>query len=300
MSINREKIASRSGMYELEFVAFSDDGNVIILQTPNGEWIEVPIKKPETKAPAITPTYEFLSPREIQSRIRHGASPEQLAGQTGASLERIMLFAPPILLERAHVATKAGRTIVRRASGAGPLREVVIARLLPHGVQDMDIEWDAFRREDGRWTVTVRYPSKDGIRVAHWLFDVRNSALVPADEEARWLTGEAPTKGTSSTTSDANYVPTTPHLSVVPSVTSEEIQPTAQTSVEEDAPAKVEESAEVEVVTPKVEPAARVIDKPAVSLFDQLTEEEEVEEEKRPRLPSWDEILFGAPKKSED
>jgi hypothetical protein len=43
-----------------------------------------------------------------------------------------------------------------------------------------------------------------------------------------------------------------------------------------------------------------VIERPAASLFDQLTEEEEEIEEKRPRLPSWDEILFGAPKKLED
>lgn len=287
MSINREKIAPRSDMHDLEFVAFSDDGNIIILQTANGDWIEVPMKKPDVVVTAMTPTYEFLSPREIQSRIRHGASPEQLAGQTGASIERIMLFAPPILQERAHVASKAGRTIVRRASGAGPLREVVIARLLPHGVQDMDIEWDAYRREDGRWNITVRYPSKDGIRVAHWLFDVRNSALVPADEEARWLTGEAPTKGSSITTSEQNYVPTTPHLSVVPHV---EVEPVIEESAREDV---------VDVEKPATGKAS-VIEKPAVSLFDQLTEEEEEIEEKRPRLPSWDEILFGAPKKSED
>ncbi|MFZ9693239.1 MAG: septation protein SepH [Candidatus Nanopelagicales bacterium] len=284
-------------MHDLEFVAFSDDGDIIILQTSSGDWIEVPIKKPDAPVSPITPSYEFLSPREIQSRIRHGASPEQLAGQTGASIERIMLFAPPILQERAHVANKAGRTIIRRASGAGPLREVVIARLLPHGVQEMDIEWDAHRREDGRWNITVRYPSKDGIRVAHWLFDVRNSALVPADEEARWLTGEALTKGVSVATNEQNYVPTTPHLSVVPLV---EVEPESEPTVKSDT-VEPEDNVIPEVVTPVVEPAAKpsVIEKPAASLFDQLTEEEEVEE-KRPRLPSWDEILFGAPKKLED
>lgn len=287
MSINHEKIRARSDMHDLEFVAFSDDGNIIILQTASGDWIEVPIKKPEAPVTSITPTYEFLSPREIQSRIRHGASPEQLAGQTGASLERIMLFAPPILQERAHVATKAGRTIVRRASGAGPLREVVLARLLPHGVQEIDIEWDAHRREDGRWNISVRYPSKDGIRVAHWLFDVRNSALVPADEESRWLTGEAPTKGSAIPTSEQNYVPTTPHLSVVPKV---DVEPVIEEPVTE-SPVVGEETAPTK---------SRVIEKPAVSLFDQLTEEEVDAEEKRPRLPSWDEILFGAPKKTED
>jgi hypothetical protein len=182
---------------ELKFVAISDDGKMIILETPQGEWIEVPfdasLVAPRTQPPAPVEKNEVvLSPREIQSRIRHGISVEELAALSGSSVERIMAFASPILAERSHVALRASKTIIRRASGAGPLADVIEARLAAHGVDFDVVEWDSFRREDGRWTVIVSYPSSDGVRTGHWLFDVRNSALVPADEEARWLIGEAP------------------------------------------------------------------------------------------------------------
>ena len=210
-------------MSDLQFVAISDDGKMIILQTPNGEWIEVPFDaslvaptRPPMAAPAKSDEVVELSPREIQSRVRAGEGVDELARISGSTHERIMSFAAPILMERQHVALRAGRTIIRRSSGAGPLSDVVEARLEPHGVVSADIEWDSFRREDGRWTVIIRYPSKDGEREAHWLFDVRNSALVPADDEARWLVGEVPAgRGTVSSSAETVAM-TVPHLVALP------------------------------------------------------------------------------------
>ncbi len=209
-------------MSDLQFVAISDDGKMIILQTPNGEWIEVPFDASlvaPTRIPmeAPTPSTELieLSPREIQARVRSGMSVDELARMSGSTDERIMAFAAPILMERQHVALRAGRTIIRRASGAGPLSDVIEARLDPHGVTPADVEWDSFRREDGRWTVIVKYPSKEGEREAHWLFDVRNSALVPADDEARWLVGEVPA-GRQTSAQAETVAMTVPHLVALP------------------------------------------------------------------------------------
>lgn len=209
-------------MSDLQFVAISDDGKMIILQTPNGEWIEVPFDpalvaptRIPVEAPAASNELIELSPREIQARVRGGVSVEELARISGSSDERIMAFAAPILMERQHVALRAGRTIIRRASGAGPLSDVIEARLDPHGVVPADIEWDSFRREDGRWTVIVKYPSKEGEREAHWLFDVRNSALVPADDEARWLVGEVPA-GRQTDPQAETVAMTVPHLVALP------------------------------------------------------------------------------------
>lgn len=210
-------------MSDLQFVAISDDGKMIILQTPNGEWIEVPFdaslvapSRPPVEAPAKPDEVIDLSPREIQSRVRAGGTVEELARMSGSTHERIMSFAAPILMERQHVALRAGRTIIRRSSGAGPLSDVIEARLEPHGVLSADIEWDSFRREDGRWTVIIRYPSKEGEREAHWLFDVRNSALVPADDEARWLVGEVPAGRATVSASAETVAMTVPHLVALP------------------------------------------------------------------------------------
>lgn len=210
-------------MSDLQFVAISDDGKMIILQTPNGEWIEVPFDaslvaptRPPVEAPARTEELIELTPREIQARVRAGSPVEELARISGSTHERIMSFAAPILMERQHVALRAGRTIIRRSSGAGPLSDVIEARLDPHGVVPADIEWDSFRREDGRWTVIVRYPSKDGEREAHWLFDVRNGALVPADDEARWLVGEVPANRGNVSSQAETVAMTAPHLVALP------------------------------------------------------------------------------------
>lgn len=315
-------------MSDLEFIAFSDDGSYIILQNGSGEWIEVPIKKPYTPTPP-TPTLENLSAREIQFRIRAGLDPQTLANQTGTDLDRIMIFAPPVLHERSYVAHKASTTIIRKASGTGPLLDVVLARLSPLSIDETDLAWDACRREDGRWNVTLTYPSKDAFRKATWLYDARNSALVPSDEEARWLMGESSQKAPAVTPTQPTEfikIDQTPHLKVVPSqpefmedelaesdlpqsvttdadhsndhptephlgktlVESESEESFAATETDETSDEAADEIGLVNKPTPK----------PGATLFDTLTEnEDETEGVQRPKLPSWDEILFGSRKK---
>jgi hypothetical protein len=259
-----------------------------------------------------------MSPREIQGRIRAGSSVEEVAEMSGSSVERIMAYAPPILLERSHVAAKAAKTIVRRASGAGPLADVIHARLAPLGVALEDIDWDAFRREDGRWSVIVRYPTKEGLRRAVWLFDVRNSALVPGDDEARWLIGESGAKAAASSSADPNTTPTVTHLMAVPNLREPAAheQPTdpllnlklAPVSVEaEEIADEIEvfdQSADVEDdfnqdADGEISAASEDDEIRKESAFDRLTKPD-TSDAKRPRVPSWDEILFGAPPSDED
>lgn len=298
---------------DLEFIAFSDDGTFIILQNSAGEWIEVPIKKEQKSSVTQiqTPVIENLSAREIQFRIRAGASPQELASQTGTDIDRIMIFAPPVLQERAYVAQKASNTIIRKASGTGPLIDVVLARLSPLSVDVDMLKWDAIRREDGRWNISLGYPSKDGDRKATWLYDARNSALVPSDEEARWLMGESTSKSPSPTPTQPTEfirVEQTPRLKVVPTQPEVEIEK----AVEEIE--IIEESPEVTAENPtdphlgktlssenasdEISLVNKPTPKPGATLFDTLTEDEdETDGVQRPKLPSWDEILFGSRKK---
>ena len=48
-----------------------------------------------------------LRPREIQTRIRAGASVEQVAAMAGVALQKIERFAYPVLLERTRTADVA-------------------------------------------------------------------------------------------------------------------------------------------------------------------------------------------------
>ncbi len=299
-------------MSDLEFIAFSDDGNFIILENSAGEWIEVAIKKdPSVPVTQVQPlVVENLSAREIQFRIRAGLSPQDLATQTGTDIDRIMIFAPPVLQERAYVAEKASGTIIRKASGTGPLIDVVLARLSPLSVDVEMLIWDASRREDGRWNITLAYPSKDGDRKATWLYDARNSALVPSDEEARWLMGESTTKSPAPTPTQPTEfirVDQTPRLKVVPSqpetvveAVQDEAEPSdeADSSNEKPTDPHLGKSLTESVDSEDLGLVNKPTPKPGATLFDTLTEnEDEADGVQRPKLPSWDEILFGSRKK---
>lgn len=295
-------------MSDLEFVAFSDDGKMIILQGPDGNWIEVPIKdSPGSYAvPEERPTDVELSPREIQSRIRAGISPAELAASTNSSLERIMSFAPPILLERSHVASKATRTVIRRASGSGTLGDIVNLKLESLGIDLEETNWDSYRREDGRWSVLLHYPADGATRTAAWLYDVRNNALVAADEDARWLTGDQHRQTSELIAENTKVTEVVEFLAPVTQLTSRhpQEQPTDTIPTEQ---AKEPEAAQPESPEFVVEAIA---EDPALDELLSSSDQEadtnlqptlEVEPEKSnetseirpPRIPSWDEILFG-------
>ena len=98
-----------------------------------------------------------------------------------------------MLAERAHIADRAQRASVRRANGEGPgrvLADAVAERLRGRNVDPDSVEWDSWRREDGRWTLVADYRSGDNPRHAEFVFDAPGSYVVAEDDEARWLVGE--------------------------------------------------------------------------------------------------------------
>ncbi len=134
-----------------------------------------------------------LRPRDIQARIRAGQSPEAVASVAQVSVEKILPYCVPVLAERQHIAELARRNHVRRKNADGPARrlaEVVIERLRSRGVDPASVEWDAWRRDDGRWSVQGSYHSGERERTALFAFDVVGRYSVADDDEARWLTGE--------------------------------------------------------------------------------------------------------------
>src|SRR5688572_17004593 len=115
-----------------------------------------------------------LRPRDIQARIRSGESPETVAAAAQTSVDKIMGFATPVLAERAYVAEQALKASVRRRAGDGPighLGEAVEQRLATRDVDPQSVDWDAWRREDGRWTLVADYPGGDGPTRAQFVYD---------------------------------------------------------------------------------------------------------------------------------
>jgi len=133
-----------------------------------------------------------LRPKDIQARIRAGATPEAVAQAAQTTVEKILPFANPVLAERAHVAQRAQRSSVRRKSGdagARTLGDAVSSMLGP--VSSDEVEWDAWRREDGRWSLTAAFSSTKRRGIAKFTFDAPGNYVTTDNDDARWLVGEA-------------------------------------------------------------------------------------------------------------
>src|SRR6476620_1876425 len=113
-----------------------------------------------------------LRPKEIQAKIRAGASVEQVAAAAGAEIERVQRFANPVLLERARAAELA--TAAHPVLADGPsvltLLETVTAALVARGLDPEATSWDAWRNEDGRWTVQMGWKAGLSDNVSHFRF----------------------------------------------------------------------------------------------------------------------------------
>lgn len=132
-----------------------------------------------------------LTPKVIQQRIRFGESVEEIAASAGVDLAAVDRFAGPVLLERDHIATQARSTLMRKgAPEQHTLGNVVTDRLAQRGISPESIQWDSWKREDGRWSIAARYPSQDGISMALWVLDLPRRTLSTDNDTARWLTGD--------------------------------------------------------------------------------------------------------------
>jgi hypothetical protein len=198
-------------MREARLVGLSQDGTqLIVALAETGEEFAVPVddrmraalRGDRARLGQLEIQMESaLRPRDIQARIRAGESPEAVAAIAQMPMERVMAFAGPVLAERDHIANLAQRASVRRRGGGdAPTRNLgawVIDRLRTRQVDPASAEWDAWRREDGRWAVRVSYfvESEDEAeqkeeKIAMFAYDAPGRYAVPDDDESRWLVGE--------------------------------------------------------------------------------------------------------------
>lgn len=272
-------------MWELRFVSVSDDGEQIVVTSPDldGESFLLPItdelrdaiNPPARPArPVATSGDTPLTPREIQQRIRSGESPEELATASGVALARIERFAGPVLSERAHVADEArAARISWQGIGdepSGSLDSVVSAWLARRGVEPDSIEWDAWRRDESVWVVQVGYDVDGERHTAEWSWDPGRRQLRPYGAAARAVSTPPPTEpepATSAPTSGLRMVATPP-----PSPAASEPQPEPEPEAEP-----------IDAMFPMPEPAAAA---PAHHANG-----------KRPVVPSWDDIVLGVRRK---
>jgi hypothetical protein len=303
-------------MAHLTLTGVSDDGKRLLLVSDKG--VEFTLDVTPSLRAALSgdpsrigqleiPMESALRPRDIQARIRAGETPEAVAQAAHTTVDKIMTYAGPVLAERAHVAERAQRSSVRRVPGesagwARTLGDSVEAHLRSANVDPSTVGWDAWRREDGRWTLVAHFETAERSGTAEFTYDAPGSYVVLDNDHARWLVGEVVAGAAPPQPRNDLEEARLRRLSAVPEgelplgddaielVTSDGPEPT-ETPVEafldespaSDDPALREEAAEAAdrddgAGTDESEPPAR----------------RQVQKKRgRASVPSWDEIMFG-------
>ncbi|MFJ5225160.1 septation protein SepH [Streptomyces sp. NPDC088400] len=188
-------------MPELRVVAVSNDGTRLVLKAadsteytlPIDERLRAAVRNDRARLGQIEIEVEsHLRPRDIQARIRAGASAEEVAQHAGIPVDRVRRFEGPVLAERAFMAERARKTAVRRpGENTGPqLGEAVQERLTLRGAEKDTVQWDSWRRDDGTWEVLLVYCVAGEPHAASWTYDPPRRLVQAVDDEARALIGD--------------------------------------------------------------------------------------------------------------
>lgn len=176
-------------MQDLRLVGVHDGGEHLLLSGTGGEIYRLRIDEalrvassrnphrstrpaPQESASAAGGPVVNLSPRDIQSRIRAGATAEDVAAESGIDLARIERYEGPVRAERDYMAQQAQKVEVATAlpghdgyrsafgDNAASLGEMVSHRLTAYGLDSSAVEWDAWRRPDGSWNLVARFEAE--------------------------------------------------------------------------------------------------------------------------------------------
>ena len=210
-------------MQDLRLVGVHDDGEHLLLRGAGGEKFQLSIDEALRVAVSRSPAKAAsgggaapiaMSPRDIQARIRSGATAAEVAELSGIPLAKVQRYEGPVLAEREHVAMQArkvevaapapGQDVYRSVFGDNPasLGEMVAHRLTAHGVEPSTVEWDSWRRPDGSWNVVARFEAQPGGQPvigeeppAMWTFNPARKSLQNANRWAQQLSELEPLDG---------------------------------------------------------------------------------------------------------
>lgn len=185
-------------MRELRVVGLEPDAKHVVLADPaTGDKFRIPVD--DTLRAAARgdlarlgqiqiESSSTLRPREIQARIRGGASVAQVAEEAGIPVSKVERFAYPVLLERSRAAEMAQKGHPVRPDGPAveTLLEIVTQAFRTRGHNLDEAVWDAWRDDDGVWIAQLRWQAGRSTNRAHWRYqpDAHGGTITALDDIA--------------------------------------------------------------------------------------------------------------------
>jgi hypothetical protein len=217
-----------------------------------------------------------VSVKEIQRRLRAGDAPEVIAREGNTTVDKVARFSGPILQEREYILSQARTAGLRKDATRLDISflDAVVGKLVPRGVDADDLSWNTWRLPDTTWHIELHYPNRDGNGIATWNFDTSRRTINPTDDNGAWLIGEE-----------------APARVIEPGFINSE--PSHPSRVETPAPIDLPGASSlfspvvVEEEKPETPRLVAIRDTPtAADAEDGVVA--------RAKIPSWDEIMFGA------
>lgn len=182
-------------MRELQLDSLHADGEHLVLIDADGtryrvaisEALRVAVRRDRPHFEALRAREaSALSPREIQARLRAGASVTEVATESGVDDDAIRRYEGPVRAEQAWVVEQTRALPVRSEVGSPTLGDLVVDRLAARGITTPP-EWEAIRHPGEGWSVTASYPDSSGVTVARWRVDLPTRSVTALDDESRLL-----------------------------------------------------------------------------------------------------------------
>ncbi len=304
-------------MRELRYVGPGSDGDHVVVATVDGDEkfsliLDDDLRARTPAAAAETADAATISPREIQTRVRAGETPQALASEADLPVEKILVFAGPVLDERERVIHEARRGRASRSDGhLVVFGEAVDGRFTAHGIDPSAVRWDACRREDGQWLISATWRGGDIDRTAHWSFVLAGRTLTAVDETAGDLLSDRPIRPIAAPIPDPTPAARDAKVRLdadadtgpLPPVVGSPAQAASATRQLSDERADqplplhfMAESAAEPAMTgaPRRSGARRPVPMVQTTAAEQETDEQKAA---RARIPSWDDIMLGVRRK---
>ena len=309
------------------------ENDTLVLVSQNGERFFVPLTDSLRDAVrhrnAGAPTAHRVSPKDIQSHIRRGLTAQQVADLTGEDVAYIQKYEGAVTAERDFIIDQALAVAVTTRSGDELTFGASIRQRLEE-ISATEDSWSAWKEETG-WLVELTFREGDVEHVARWSFHQRKHLLEPLNDDAVVLSRHEPMPTTLipklSAVASSEHAPdrfdseifeasdlgeTGPLLEPVSYGRSEDDDRMADTAdllevlrrkrgEREPAPASNDESRSSHPATGGIHLVeddstdASVTPIGATNHFDDDDDPEPTPpKKKRPEMPSWDDIVFGA------
>ncbi len=239
---------------ELRFI--NRESDFLIFETESGERARVVIDDSLREAVKRVPQIASsgVSPKDVQSAIRSGKKPEQIAADFNVPIEAVMPFAAPILDELRFILQQALSTKVSHGNRMQEFGELVSATY-------PNPEFEITKPAD-KWVLTAG----NSLR---WHFDPKTRVIDPISQAAQELA--------KSISSEREMIRVAP--------------PASPPQPQPDVAPKAEEASEEKI---DAEPAASVHDLvEELRARRAATQIKPASAKGRASLPSWDEIVLG-------